>query len=59
MVISGVGEELASGNVLTDRLALRLTADVLDSVNDVLIMVVTALSRMELVHTRKLRWGRS
>jgi len=59
MVISGVGEELTGGNVLTDRLALRLTVDVLDSVNDVLIMVVTALSRMELVHTRKLRWGRS
>jgi len=54
VVIGGVGEELTTGDVLTDCLALRLSIDMLDSVNDVLIMIVAALSRMELVHTGKL-----
>ena len=65
--ISGMGEELTTGNVLTDclvreklltlgdmqfsfskvilkrYLALRLSIDMLDSVNDVLIMIVATL----------------
>jgi len=54
VVIGGVGEELTTGDVLTDCLALRLRIDMLDSVNDVLVMIVAALARMELVHTGKL-----
>jgi len=54
VVIGGVGEELTTGDVLTNCLALRLSIYMLDSVNDVLIMIVAALSRMELVHTWKL-----
>jgi len=54
VVIGGVGEELTTGDVLTNCLAFRLSIDMLDSVNDVLIMIVATLPGMELVHTRKL-----
>jgi len=54
MVIGGVGEKLTTGDVLTNCLALRLSIYMLDSVNDILIMIVATLARMELVHTWKL-----
>jgi len=54
VVIGGVGEELTTGDVLTNCLALRLSIDMLDSVNDILIMIIAALARMELVHTWEL-----